>query len=155
VGLSAGAVFSASPAAATLPNCAVHTLSNFRVAGVSIASATEIQADGPTPAYCSIGGSVTTNGEGAGPGSAEFVLKLPEPWNHRLVFFGCGGNCGSVKDVAANPIDTQEALGIGYAIVNTDGGHEQDPTSCGQRFVDCWAGPHTDRWQTGHGAQEW
>jgi feruloyl esterase len=57
------------------------------------------------------------------------VLKLPEPWNHRLVFFGCGSNCGSVKDVAANPFDTQEALGLGYAVVNTDGGHEQDPTT--------------------------
>jgi hypothetical protein len=126
-GLLAGSVFSASPASATLPNCAVSTLSQFRAASVSITSATEIRANGPTPEYCSIQGSVTTSGEGAG--SAEFVLKLPASWNNRLVFFGCGSNCGSVKDVAANPADTLEALGLGYAVVNTDGGHEQDPTT--------------------------
>jgi feruloyl esterase len=32
-------------------------------------------------------------------------------------------------DVAANATDTAEALGLGYAVVNTDGGHEQDPTT--------------------------
>lgn len=128
-GLLAGSVFSASPASAALPNCAVSTLAEFRVASVLINSATEIRANGPTPEYCSIQGSVATSGDGAGPGSARFVLNLPASWNNRLVFFGCGGNCGSVKDVAANPTDTQEALGLGYAVVNTDGGHEQDPTT--------------------------
>jgi feruloyl esterase len=125
----AGSVLFATPAWAALPNCTIATLSKFAVPGVSVASATAMPANGPTPEYCSILGSVATDGEGAGPGSAEFVLKLPERWNNRLVFFGCGSNCGSVKDVAANPVDTQEALDLGYAVINTDGGHEQSPAT--------------------------
>lgn len=115
-----------TPAAAGLPNCSVSALSAFHVADVAIKSATEIPARAPDPEYCAIKGTVTTHGEGAGPGKAQFVLNLPVAWNNRLVFFGCGGNCGSVEDVSANPADVAAALGLGYAVVNTDGGHGQD-----------------------------
>ena len=64
-----------------------------------------------------------------GPAWPEFVLKLPAAWNHRYVFFGCGGNCGSVDSVSANAVDVAAALSLGFATVNTDAGHEQDPST--------------------------
>ncbi len=118
-----------SAAAAASPHCSVKALSGYDVANVAVASATEIAAKGSDPDYCSVAGTVATHGEGSGPGSAEFVLKLPAAWNRRLVFFGCGGNCGSVKTVSANGSDVAAALGLGYAAVNTDAGHEQDPST--------------------------
>jgi hypothetical protein len=37
-------------------------------------------------------GAVAPNGEGYGPGSAEFRLKLSVVWNNHFLFEGCGGN---------------------------------------------------------------
>jgi feruloyl esterase len=116
-------------AVAAAPRCSVAALSGFGVAHVAVASAIGVAAGKFSPPYCAVEGTVATQGEGAGPGSAEFVLKLPAAWNRRLVFFGCGGNCGSVKSVSANPDDVAAALGLGYAAVNTDAGHEQDPST--------------------------
>src|SRR5271155_794036 len=55
------------------------------------------------------------------------MMLLAGPWNRRFGFFGCGGNCGSVFQVSVNPVDPGES-GF-YATVNTDAGHEQDPTT--------------------------
>jgi hypothetical protein len=93
------------------------------------------------PEHCQVIGAVATTGEcpatgpwatgceTGGPGSAEFRLKLPPVWNNRFLFEGCGGNCGSVTSTSVNPVDAAEALGLGYAVVNTDTGHEQDPAT--------------------------
>jgi feruloyl esterase len=81
------------------------------------------------PHYCEVLGAITTNGEGYGPGSAHFRLKLPVRWNRRFLFEGCGGNCGSITTTSVNPVVDAEALGLGYAVTNTDTGHEQDPTT--------------------------
>jgi len=124
-----------SPREAALPNCSVLTLSGFAVTNVSISAATPVRAVAPNPRYCAIRGTVTTDGEGAGPGSAQFSLRLPALWNNRLVFFGCGGNCGSLANVSANQTDIAAALGRGYAVVNTDAGHEQDPSTADPTWV--------------------
>jgi feruloyl esterase len=108
------------------PTCAVSALN---VPNVAVSSATTIAATATTPQYCQVIGTVATNGEGYGPGSAEFRLKLPLLWNNHFLFEGCGGNCGSVTSTSVNPFDNGEALGLGYAVVNTDGGHEQDPAT--------------------------
>ena len=63
------------------------------------------------------------------PGSAKFRLKLPVVWNNHFLFEGCGGNCGSVNATSVNPLDNAEALGLGYAVVNTNTGHDQDPNT--------------------------
>jgi feruloyl esterase len=123
-------IFAAAPALAALPNC---TGSTFGVPHLSVSAAVDVAASSPNPEYCQVSGAIATDGEGAGPGSALFVLKLPAVWNNRFVFFGCGGNCGSVTSLSANGTDIAEALGLGYAVVNTDTGHEQssstpDPT---------------------------
>ena len=108
------------------PACVVSTLS---VPNVTVTSATDIPATSTTPEYCQIIGTLATNGEGYGPGSAEFRLKLPLVWNNHFLFEGCGGNCGSVTSTSVNPVDNAEALGLGFAVVNTDTGHEQDPST--------------------------
>ena len=117
---------------AAAPTCAVSALN---VPNVAVTSATVINPSTVTvaagtftvPEYCQVIGTVATNGEGYGPGSAEFRLKLPVVWNNHFLFEGCGGTCGSITSTSVNPLDADEALGLGYAVVNTDTGHEQDP----------------------------
>jgi tannase/feruloyl esterase len=118
-----------SAGAASLPNCAVAVLSSFNVDGVTITSVADEAAAAPNPEYCWVQGTLITHGEGVRPGLAEFALKLPAAWNDRLVFFGCGANCGSLDNIAANPNDVTAALPLGYAVVNTDAGHEQDQST--------------------------
>lgn len=126
--MGAGATMHAWPAgAASLPNCKLDVLSSFKVDGVTITSVVDAAEAPPNPEYCWVHGTLITHGEAAGPGLAQFVLRLPAVWNTRLVFFGCGGNCGSVDNIAANPSDSTAALPLGYVEVNTDAGHEQDP----------------------------
>ena len=108
------------------PTCAVLTLN---VPNLTVTSATDVPAAGTTPEYCQVIGAVATNGEGYGPGSAEFRLNLPVVWNSHFLFEGCGGSCGSITSISVNPVDSAEALALGYAVVNTDTGHEQDPTT--------------------------
>jgi feruloyl esterase len=75
-------------------------------------------------------GAVATSGEGYGPGSAQFEVILPANWNGRFLFFGCGSNCGTLSHaVSTNMVDGPEALPLGYAVVFTDAGHEQDPST--------------------------
>ena len=108
------------------PTCVASTLN---VPNLTVASATDVAATGTTPEYCQVIGAIATNGEGYGPGSAQFRLRLPVVWNGHFLFVGCGGNCGSITATSVNPVDSGEALGLGYAVVNTDTGHEQDPTT--------------------------
>jgi hypothetical protein len=49
-------------------------------------------------------------------------LKLPVQWNNHFLF----GNCGSVTSTSVNPVDNAESFALGYAVVNTDTGHEQE-----------------------------
>lgn len=133
------------------PSCVVSTLNvpNVTVTSATMVAPTTITLPAGTftvPAYCQVIGTVATSGEcpvtgpfaapsgpnliGCNtPGSPEFRLKLPLVWNHHYLFEGCGGNCGSITATSVNPVDNAEALGLGYAIVNTDTGHEQDPNT--------------------------
>jgi feruloyl esterase len=128
--IAAGATLRAGAAGtASLPNCSASVLAGFQVDGVTVTSVTDEAAAAPDPEYCWVRGTLITHGEGAGRGLAGFALKLPATWNARLVFFGCGGNCGSLENIAANPNDVAAALPLGYAVVNTDAGHEQDQST--------------------------
>jgi tannase/feruloyl esterase len=108
------------------PTC---TTSTFNVPNLTVASAVDVPATNTTPEYCQVIGAVATIGEGYDPGSAQFRLKLPVQWNNHFLFEGCGGNCGSITATSVNAVDNAESLGLGYAVVNTDTGHEQDPTT--------------------------
>jgi hypothetical protein len=102
----------------TLPAGTFNVPEHCQVIG-AVATTDECQGTGPWATGCETGG----------PGSAEFRLNLPPAWNHHFLFEGCGGNCGSVTSTSVNPVDADEALGLGYAVVNTDTGHEQDPAT--------------------------
>jgi Tannase and feruloyl esterase len=108
------------------PTCVASTLN---VPNLTVTSAMDVPATGTTPEYCQVIGAVATNGEGYGAGSALFRLRLPLVWNNHFLFEGCGSNCGSITSISVNTVDSNEALGLGYAVVNTDTGHEQDPTT--------------------------
>jgi feruloyl esterase len=141
--LAAAALLGGASAVRADTACVASTLS---IPNVTVTSATLVPASTVTlpagtfsvPEHCQIIGAVATSGEcpttgpwatGCGPGSAEFRLNLPPVWNHKFLFEGCGGNCGSVTSTSVNPVDAAEALGLGYAVVNTDTGHEQDPAT--------------------------
>lgn len=133
------------------PSCVATALNvpNVTVASADMVPPTTIVLPAGTftvPAYCQVIGAVETNGDcpAAGPfaapsgpnligcntpGSAKFRLKLPLVWNNHFLFEGCGGNCGSINATSVNPVDNAEALGLGYAVVNTNTGHDQDPNT--------------------------
>ncbi len=127
------------------PTCVASALN---VPNVTVISAQLVQASTATvaagtfsvPEHCQVIGTVATSGDcpttgpwaagcATGSGSAEFRLNLPGVWNGHFLFEGCGGNCGSVTSTSVNTLDADEALGLGYAVVNTDTGHEQDPAT--------------------------
>lgn len=75
-----------------------------------------IPAKDGLPAYCEIKATVQPQ--------TGVLIRLPsESWNGRFLFAGCGGLCGSTRQIA----DSDDALIRGYAIATTDMGH-QDPT---------------------------
>jgi feruloyl esterase len=109
-----------------MPNCTVAALSAFHIPNVTITSATEVAASGLDPAYCDVIGSVATDGEGAGPGSATFRAKLPVTWNNKYLASGPGGVSGSLTP-SINPVDLAASIRKGYAFVLNDLGHQSGP----------------------------
>ncbi len=103
-------------------NCTATALTALKIPHVTIANAKEVTAAGPFPTYCDVAGSVATDGDGAGPNTARFEIRLPEKWNHKFVFFGVGGLAGALSP-SANPGDFVSSLGRGYATAITDTGH--------------------------------
>jgi len=102
----------------------------LNVPNLTVASATLQAATATFPEVCIVTGAVATSGEGYGPGSAQFEALLPVHWNGRFLFLGCGGFCGTLSHaVTTNMVDGPEAAPLGYAVVYTDAGHEQDPTT--------------------------
>jgi feruloyl esterase len=111
----------------TMTACTVSVLSAFNVPNVTIRSATDVVTSGSDPEYCEVIGSVTTDGEGAGPGEATFRAKLPANWNHKYLASGPGGAAGSLEP-SMNLLDFAIAIRKGYAFVTTDSGHQSSPT---------------------------
>ena len=81
------------------------------------------------PAHCVIKGTVNprTGSDGVAYG-IQFELRLPAQWNDRFFFQGGGGTDGSLG-AAYGTINSADgganvALTQGYAVVSTDGGHQ-------------------------------
>lgn len=80
------------------------------ITGAGVVSATALD-----PSYCRVQGFVAPQ--------IQFELRLPvDSWNGRLLMQGCGGMCGWINMEAA-----ADALARGYAVVNTDMGHQAPP----------------------------
>ena len=71
-----------------------------------------------------------TRGDGAPPGSARFLVQLPEAWQQRFFLMGVGGNAGTLTP-AVNAVDRASALGKGYAVIVQDSGHIGNGTDAG------------------------
>lgn len=119
-----------------------------RVSDLTALYVQTVAASGSTPQYCQVVGVVQTEADEFDTGdmdgqesddpmisSAGFLLRLPMTWNNRFVFMGCGGSCGSIgtrnaatgivsPSLSVNGVDSAEALNDGFAVVNTDSGHE-------------------------------
>ncbi len=103
-------------------DCNVPALNALKVQDMTVASATIVSDVPPNPAFCDVKGTVTTTGEGADPGSANFEVILPQNWNGKFIFLGVGGLAG-VMNTSANPADRSQFLVKGYATAITDTGH--------------------------------
>jgi hypothetical protein len=77
------------------------------------------------PAYCRLDGTLDerTGGDGR-PYGIGFALSLPADWNGRFLFQGGAGLNGSVQLPLGRTGQGDAALAHGYAVVNTDTGHQ-------------------------------
>lgn len=103
-------------------DCSPSSLNAMNIPNMTVASAAVVPAAAPNPEYCDVKGSVTTSGEGAEAGSANFEIMLPKNWNGKFIFNGVGGLAGSLNS-SANPADRTQFLPKGYATSITDTGH--------------------------------
>jgi feruloyl esterase len=115
-------------AAHAATSCTVDALNALSIADLKVTEAKAMPVSAQMPSYCQVTGTVITRGEGAPEGSARFLMQLPEVWRQRFVFFGVGGNAGTLG-ASANGVDRAEALGKGYVTVLTDTGHAGDGTT--------------------------
>ena len=82
---------------------------------------TSLVADGSElPAFCQVEGRIV--------GRLDFVMRLPvDDWNGKFAVTGCGGFCGSLKpDKPGYSNSINESLKLGYAVIQTDGGHRAE-----------------------------
>lgn len=80
-----------------------------------ITGVAKVAAERDLPGYCRVQGTIEPQ--------IRFELRLPlEGWNGKLLMQGCGGMCGLINMAA-----TEDSLIRGYAVVNTDMGHEGTP----------------------------
>jgi len=80
----------------------------------------------PLPGYCRVQGIVdprkAADGTTYGIG---FALALPDNWNGRLLYQGGSGFNGILNEPLAAEPSGQSALARGFAVISTDGGHQQ------------------------------
>ncbi len=129
-------VTSVLPAAASaqplLSNCTASQVQLLAPIGMTIApvsnanldlgpqptGALAVPSSGTLPGYCQLTGTVITNKKTGK--TTNFGILLPENWNGKSLFAGCGGLCGFVFGSGV-PFD---ALAKGYALIATDDGHK-------------------------------
>lgn len=78
-----------------------------------------LPADKPDlPAFCQVEGKISER--------IGFVMRMPvADWNGKFAVAGCGGFCGLLRpDKPGYSNSMNEALKSGYAVIQTDGGHE-------------------------------
>ena len=108
--------------AAAAPDCTVQALQQLNVPKMTITAAKLVPAAAGLPAHCDVQGSVVTEGEGAGPGSAGIGLVLPASFSGHFMFGGGRGTGGNLGNSANKP-DIDVSLARGYASATTDSGH--------------------------------
>lgn len=87
------------------------------------------------PAHCLVRGTIEPRiGVGGVAFGSKFELRMPVDWNGRFMFQGGGGTDGAVLPAYGDrnqPVGNVPALAQGFAVVTTDGGHEDKDSSFG------------------------
>ena len=94
----------------------------------SILSARTMPAGGPVPQFCRVLGQILPE--------VRFELSLPAQWNGRLYMFGNGGFAGEALDAPARVGIRNAALQRGFAVVQTNTGHDAAVEPLGTFAVD-------------------
>jgi Tannase and feruloyl esterase len=98
---------------------ACNSLLNNTIEGATITSAQLNPASGSLPDHCEVLGVINPRtGLDGQPYAIKLHLRLPTSWNERFYFQGGGGTDGNLGTA------TPAQLGQGYAVVSTDGGHD-------------------------------
>ena len=108
-------VLAAGPLQAT--DCAAlprQLFSSLPDAPTTITSAQSVPASADLPAYCQVVGFVAPQ--------VRFEIRLPDDWNGKFLYQGCGGLCGEVQ-----PATCDDVLARNYAVAVTDMGHQAAP----------------------------
>jgi len=106
----------------------------LRISSVSMNAAAALQPGGPgtpgqppLPEHCEVVGRLNERvGVNGQKYAIAFRLRLPTTWNGRFFFQGGGGSNGTVGNAAGVLQGNQPAvaLGLGYAVVSQDAGHD-------------------------------
>lgn len=126
--LAAAATLAACGSDESTLACSELTTSRLGIAPLQVASAVEVAASGNLPAHCRIDAALNARtGSDGKPYAIGFQLRTPraEAWNGKFFFQGGGGTNGFIVDATGNLLNAPEgtALGRGYAVASTDGGH--------------------------------
>ena len=124
-------------------NCA--DLAKLKIDNGSISDAAEMEAGKPyslaspfgppvvvtsLPGHCVVHGEVNHHKGADGKDYGDrFEIRMPTEWQGRLLFLGGGGLDGLLNPAIGfqgptTKPDSKSALGMGYAVVSTDGGHQ-------------------------------
>lgn len=106
----------------------------LRISSASMNAAAALQPGGPgtpgqpaLPEHCEVVGRLNERvGVNGQQYAIAFRLRLPTTWNGRFFFQGGGGSNGTVGNAAGVLQGNQPAvaLGLGYAVVSQDSGHD-------------------------------
>jgi feruloyl esterase len=112
------------PAPAVTAQKACGELNGKTVAGAALTAAMQNAAAG-VPAYCKVTGTIAP--------ALNFQISLPEAWNGKLYYQGGGGYNGAITPPSV------PALGLGYAVVASDSGHQGNVLSADFALTDTFA----------------
>lgn len=95
-------------------------LRQLRLPDVELSRSRSIGERDDLPAFCEVEGRIVKR--------VRFVLRMPATdWNGKFVVAGCGGFCGSLNpDKPGYSNSINGALRLGFAAIQTDGGHEAE-----------------------------
>src|SRR5205823_3468731 len=103
-------------AAQAKPRVACSALVSLTGYDFSVSSAKTDAATADAPERCRVTGQILPE--------VRFEMSLPAVWNGRLYMFGNGGYAGETLDSAGRAAATRQAVSRGFAVVQTNTGHD-------------------------------
>lgn len=129
-------ILASSMPARAAGNCA--DVAGYALPDTVITTAQENPTGNGLPAHCEVIGRINQRiGADNLPFSIGFHLRMPDDWNGRFYFQGGGGTDGALPNSLGNgaPLGEPPVLPLGYAVISTDGGHDNtldnDPNAGG------------------------